>query len=1232
MFGTLFKSRYWSWVMAVFFLLVSLYCYNSYSKQEEPDSLLQQFQQEFLKEEKALDHQMDHIAAMVVQQGVSVVFKEKAYEFYTKGIEIAVYANDSLVFWSDNKIPLPQSYSRSLFSKPLLHLANGYYYLKEKQLLDYKIVGLHLIKSDYPYKNKYLKTGFFKTYQMPEKVKILNKKGQGYPIYNVENQYVFSLDNKFFGKIPVKKLNIVILLFILGYIPLLYALGELFHKSRTTLRFCMIRLLAYSGVVIALRLFLMYFSLPWGSDNSLLFSPAYYAVSSFLPSLGDLLLTVLSVFFIFFFFYKQYSHQKFTSFSPYMSFVYIFMGGTVLVNTFVWIQGVFRGMIINSRISLDLNNLTTLEFYSLVGFFITGLLCLGFFMFMTRLIFLLRPLVERRGYFFLPLAVSSLMIFFWPMEWREKVFAFFTMLTLFMAYSFLMRREKSWNHSAILIYFLLIYSASSTLLLQDAISFKEHEQRKILATRLSFTSSPIAEYRFAQIAKDIEGDNHLDSLIYNLERVENDQKYIVDYLRKKYFYGFWDRYKLIFNVCPQDFGLDLQPEDYVVECKEYFDGIINASGSITSSQHLFALNDMGARTNYIGRFEFVDTTGTIPPTMLYIEMYDRFFPEELGYPELLIDDELYNFPEISDYSYARYYKGKLMYKYGSYYYKLKLPDVANPEQMFARDNDEFSHYFDQQSPNNLLVISRKSKSLLDWVAPFSYLFLFYGLLALFTLGINWLLQEDKSVSLSFRSRFQLSILGLILFAFILVGISTIVYISRLNNQKNIEILKEKTHSVQIELEHKMGHIRSLNQMYPADLEYLLKKFSKVFFTDINFYDLNGELLATSLPEVFQKGLVGKQMNPKAYDQLAYEHDLLFIEKEAIGMHQYLSAYITFSNNEGEVIAFLNLPYFARQGEIEREISGFLLTYINIYVLLTVFALLVAILIARFVTQPLLIIRDKLRRVSLGDNNEKIEWKQNDEIGSLVKEYNRMIDELVLSAEKLARSERESAWREMARQVAHEIKNPLTPMKLSVQYLQRAYNDQAEDWDERLKRFSNTLIEQIDSLSSIATAFSDFAKMPVGKAERMDLQASIRSAADLFINLEQVAFTWDFNTEGESSMIYADPNQVIRVFNNLFKNAIQAIPKDRDGLIIVKLRHIGKHCLVEVIDNGKGIPEDQREKIFVPNFTTKTSGMGLGLAMVRNIVQSAKGSIWFESTEGKGTRFFIEFPLDFGDKK
>jgi nitrogen fixation/metabolism regulation signal transduction histidine kinase len=351
----------------------------------------------------------------------------------------------------------------------------------------------------------------------------------------------------------------------------------------------------------------------------------------------------------------------------------------------------------------------------------------------------------------------------------------------------------------------------------------------------------------------------------------------------------------------------------------------------------------------------------------------------------------------------------------------------------------------------------------------------------------------------------------------------------------------------------------------------------------------------------------------------------FIQNENIGGLNFLSAYIPFRNRDNKLMAYLNLPYFAKEGELRKEISTLVVALVNFYLILIIISIGIALFLSNKITQPLRIIQDKIAQVKLGQHNEIIEWKSNDELGGLVEEYNRMLEELFISAERLAKSERESAWREMAKQVAHEIKNPLTPMKLSVQQLQRAWDEKAPDWELRLKQFSETLVNQIDALSKIAEEFSAFAKMPKAEQAVIDLNKLIQSVSHLFKDQEQSTLTYNTEISPVEANVFVDKEQVLRVLNNLINNSADAIIDKEKGEIEITLNEKDKLYIVCVKDNGCGIPEKEKDKIFTPKFTTKSSGMGLGLAIVKNIILHFGGEIWFESKEGLGSSFYFSIP-------
>jgi len=337
--------------------------------------------------------------------------------------------------------------------------------------------------------------------------------------------------------------------------------------------------------------------------------------------------------------------------------------------------------------------------------------------------------------------------------------------------------------------------------------------------------------------------------------------------------------------------------------------------------------------------------------------------------------------------------------------------------------------------------------------------------------------------------------------------------------------------------------------------------------------------------------------------------------------KFQSSYTVLKDNFDNKYAILFFPYFQDVSFAESELNVFLTTLYQIYFIMLVVAIVLAYFISRYVTRSIETIRLKINQTGLLKKNEKILLKNaTKEIDSLVNSYNKMIDDLEDSAEKLAKNEREQAWQEMARQVAHEIKNPLTPMRLTVQSFQRTSSLDSKEEKNKLNDFCDTLIEQIDTMSSVATSFSDFATLPKTQLEKSDIVDATKKVVEIF---EQNNI--NFQSSKESIVIKLDKEQWIRVMTNLIKNSIQAIPSDREQNINVEISDSTNSVKILVSDNGLGVLEKNKEKIFEPKFTTKTDGMGLGLGIVKNIINSHRGKISYKSKQKKGTKFIISLP-------
>jgi nitrogen fixation/metabolism regulation signal transduction histidine kinase len=410
-----------------------------------------------------------------------------------------------------------------------------------------------------------------------------------------------------------------------------------------------------------------------------------------------------------------------------------------------------------------------------------------------------------------------------------------------------------------------------------------------------------------------------------------------------------------------------------------------------------------------------------------------------------------------------------------------------------------------------------------------------------------------------------------------------------------------------------------------NLEKKIAEISDSHNVDINFYDTNGNLKISTQPYIYNKHLVSEKMNPNAYFELHNNNSIRYIQSEEIGSFSYLSIYVPLTDEAGTVYAYLNIPYLNSQFELTQEISGFLATLINLNAFIFLVAGGIAFFLTSRITNSFSLIGQKMQQINIGKVNEEIVWNRKDEIGILVTEYNKMVKKLESSASALAKSEREGAWREMARQVAHEIKNPLTPMKLSIQYLQKAIESGSPNIKDLSQKMAVTLIEQIDQLSKIAGDFSQFANIGNTKNERFDINEVITSLVNLYKAYPNLQI--EVGALGTACFIHSDKLQFNRMLTNLIKNAIEAGENQPNPVSIhISVQKEQDTVLIELKDQSGGISDELAKQLFKPNFTTKTSGTGLGLAICKGIVEKSNGEIWFNTQLGVGTSFFIRLPL------
>ncbi len=952
-------------------------------------------------------------------------------------------------------------------------------------------------------------------------------------------------------------------LYLLGIIFLLGALLTGWHKLLKENPKQAVMLII---TVLVIRLLMIIFKFPGELYTTDLFSPQNYASSFFFNSLGDLLLNSLLIACFATLFYMNRGLMDLKK-TEKKIFLIGEIAGIVLAGYFL--HNLFTGLIMNSRISFDMSRLSSLSGYTILAFACMALL-------MTSLI------------------LCSVAVF--------RKFS-----------------EKHVRFGGIIL-FLVLSSFYTALVVNTQNQKKEQETRKLFAQKVEARQDHVAEYLFKDIETRIVSDSVLLNW-YSAKVISNER--IQLYLSLNYFVGYLGKFDL--NVFSFDSGgHSLEPEK-IQDSLAYFIRLSEQRGKTTYSDNLFYIKDESGRLTYLAILP-INTKDHAGPHTLVLWLTAKFFKSDEGFPELFIGTTSTEKNEPNEYSVATYKQGELVYEYGNYAYSFSSRELESQAAgMEYICLGKYSHLLYRTAEGNLIVVSRHEDGPLTLLTLFSWIFAFFSIFFALNYFLFRRLFGFRLKVLNLTRRIQVSVILLVVSSFVLIGTGTLVYIFKKYETDQQRSISGQVNGLWFLLGSNINFQTPLS-MVPLEVRKAeLNRMVRDLNLDFNLYDEQGHLYYSSQPKIFEQRIVSTRMNPEALYEIRKKGRTQYILPESAGKLKYIAAYSPFTDRGGAVTGFLNLPYFEKQNELNREISGFLSALINIYILLFAMAVLVTLFISSRITKPLLLIQEKLSGLRLGKRNEPIQYNRKDEIGQLVQEYNRMLDELTISTDKLAMSERESAWREMAKQVAHEIKNPLTPMKLSVQHLQRAWAENSTNKEELLDKMAKTIIQQIDTLSNIATEFSNFAKMPEAKIQRFDIKSVLESAVSLFSDTPRVSFT--FQVPGEQLYVKADPDQLMRAFSNLLKNAVQSIPDSVQGEVKVEIeRKQDDYCTIKITDNGTGIPDNQRDKIFSPNFTTKSSGMGLGLSMVKNIVQIAGGTIWFTDVYGGGTSFLIRLPL------
>lgn len=1230
-----------AWLFVVSFLFSSFFSYRTSLKRarNQVEDQLQENQRSY--------HKLIKDTALLYSLYKGVYDKNDPFSIPETPFNFFIYSrndlgNPILFFWNSHTVEPSITDLNGPDGSKLVQYQNGSFVIEKHSVIvkntRLQVVALYPVKWKYFLENKYLTSGFEGIKGIGKLYEVSPKLSSPNVIKDIHGRPVFSLE-KSETKTRADYDNFSIILWILGTLCLFIYINavanNLFYSGG--LRPAVGFLCAF---IIIYRLLTIYLPFPFDFKKLELFDATIYASSRLLPSLGDLLLNSILVFWLIIFLKTHFLKKDRLPFTVTLKQAWII---NLVVSAFFVLSAFFladivKSLVAQSTISFDVTDFFSLNIYTIIGFLVLTILLISFYHGSHILLHLIRllPAVDTTYRVIATSVMGLLVLVFSPFNTTNSVNVL-VLVWLILYLVVIQKRDRDWNRpilrSSLFIFWLMFFSFSVTFILIYQNNQSEKEKRIIAAEQLAMQTDPSGE-NLMGIAITSLDEKWLSDNFHRFE-IENGNKFLKDSLTTENFSGYLNKFDIkIYTYDSLFHPLYNQDSASYAVIKSL---IRSNKAKPTQTSGLYYYENTPDRFSYLYEKEVKGADSTVLGYFFVYAKPKRYKSEAL-YPELFNQASDLSADLNTNYAYAVYSNGKLINSFNDLSFSRELSSARVPMyEIEWRDEISRSELWYKPSNNKVVVVVKKQALSLEAITLFAYFFFsFLFIVLLFHAGrflvnanFRWK-QVWDTASLSIRNQIHLTIIFISLFSFIIIGIATISFFVIRFNKSNTERLGRTIQVMANEIESKIRDIRSSDDQLSiydiglsSNLDKLLAEVSDIHNVDVNFYDKEGSLRLSTIPYLYNKGILNRRMDPVSYFEMAHNKRAEWLQKESVGKFSYLSIYVPIKDENQETIAYLNIPYLNSQRELNEEISSFLVTLINLNAFIFLLAGAIAFFLANKITSSFNLISAKMREINLGSVNEAIHWKNKDEIGALVNEYNKMVKKLEASADALAKSEREGAWREMARQVAHEIKNPLTPMKLSIQHLQRAIDSGSPNVKELSQRMAATLIEQIDQLAQIAADFSQFANIGNIKPEVVKVDELLQSLIGLYSSDSKLVV--HFHSSVAAPKIFADKTQINRLFTNLIKNAIEASYEKLPAALYVDINRRDKEILVSIKDEGSGIPQEIQKKIFSPNFTTKSSGTGLGLAICKAIVEKANGTIWFETEEGKGTVFYLSFP-------
>jgi signal transduction histidine kinase len=1143
-----------------------------------------------------------------------------------------------LLYWSDNEmIPGFGDFTRNR-KYQLIENRKGTYLTQLRKLnrdgQPFWMVQVYSLYDNVEVQNDYLNAGFNpEIFGNDRFVLSSGPKEEFVDINKPNNEYFFSVLFRVGYENAGQEGNKTVLVFFFSLLGLVLIIGgdfvsTLWRKGRR-----MVAIIHTSLILISIRAIMIFFHFPQSFVNNELFDPSRYASSVINPSLADLLLNVISLFVVLIMILKLLGRKRFLikflkfkeNYYDWIFLVLVFAVSTAFMALFF---NLYSNIVNNSQWNLNIVALPAFDKYKAISLFVIFLAGASYLLFTIiglNMVLYKRPMKKKYAlqvliFFSLPIAVFLTFI---DLIFLISFLAHFILLVSIITFKLYKNLFNLGMNTFLTFFFGCLIGAVIT----GAAAFqdirKEEIQSKVkFANRILLEEDVMAEFLIKDVMDKIQEDIFIKMRL--TDPLQQSKEPIRQKIRKAYMINNFDQFDISIQVFNKGGDNILNRESN--ETLDDYRFQYMKSDLATSVKNLYFIkgNEGGGGNKFYAFVNLYRDTAYIGTIL--IELVQQRIKANSVFPKLLLDKKYADHLNIGNFDYAIFKGDTLQFSMGLFNYRSReVEDLFSQSGLFTtglyRNN---YHHLGIKSQDGTIIVSSPAYSNNYVLADVALFFVTYLILTLLSIFIYSIFLGINNFRFNYATKLQFYLNFAFFFPMLIISIITVGLLSNSYTEDLHRQYFEKATIIRDNLSNFLQD-QSKGVMDQEDISNEVYHLAGNTNTDINLYLPSGKLMATNQPNIFEKKVLTEYINPKAYAEIIEaQHNHLILD-EQVGSLNYKTVYLALRDLEMQhVLGIIAIPFFESETDFNLLIVEVFSNILNIFIFIFIIFLIVSYFVSRRLTTPFKLLTQKLKATNL-ENNEPMNWPTNDEIGRLVNEYNNMLFKLEASKKVLASNEKESAWKEMAKQVAHEIKNPLTPMKLTLQHMLRLQSEGKLNDPKLLKKPVQTLINQVDILSDIATSFSTFAKMPLPKNEIMDFRKVVLQAVELFQNNEQGKVFFTDNSEGEL-LIMGDPKLFERVIANLIINGIQSVESDKEAEIQVILTPKEKTVVLEIKDNGKGVEEELKEKIFIPNFSTKSEGSGLGLAIAKRGVETAGGKIWFITNNGRGTSFFLSFPV------